>query len=91
MKDFPASSMVKNLPSNAGDASLLPGQETWEPTYLSTAAKRGPDTAMKTQCSENKTNKKYLKEWNDWGSTGGGDLVWGNSQDIMYLKDFKNP
>lgn len=46
---------------------------------------------MKTQCSENKTNKKYLKEWNDWGSTGGGDLVWGNSQDIMYLKDFKNP
>ena len=46
---------------------------------------------MKTQCSENKTNKKYLKEWTDWGSTGGGDLVWGNSQDIMYLKDFKNP
>lgn len=61
MKDFPASSVVKNLPSNAGDASLLPGQGTQEPTYLCTAAKRGPDTAVKTQCSE-KPNKQKIPQ-----------------------------
>ena len=69
MKDFPASSMVKNLPSNAGDASLLPGQGTWEPTYLSTAAKRGPDTAMKTQYRQKREGNKadsciHILQWN---------------------------
>ena len=63
MKDFPASSMVKNLPSNAGDASLLPGQGTWEPTYLSTAAKRGPDNEDPVQWKQNKQKIPQRVEW----------------------------
>ena len=56
--------MVKNLPSNAGDMGLAPGQRTKIPHATGQlslcVAMKSWNAAMKTQRSQNKLNKVYL-------------------------------
>ena len=54
--------MVKNLPSNAGDAGSIPGQRTKIPhaeEQLTPATTKSPCAATKTQHSQ---INKYLKQ-----------------------------
>ena len=67
MQDFSGGPVVGNLSSNAGDMGLIPGQGNKIPLQgtkiphavgklsLGTAVRESPCTAMKTQCSQNKT------------------------------------
>ena len=41
LQDFPGGPVVKNLPSNAGDAGSIPGQETKIPHALGQLILRG--------------------------------------------------
>ena len=47
--DFPGGPLVKNLPSNAGDTSLMPGQGTKIPHAWGQLSQ---GTATKSQCSQ---------------------------------------
>ena len=55
--DFPGGLGIKNLPCNAGDAGLIPGQGTKIP---STVGQLSPCVTTKTQCSQ--INKLFQKE-----------------------------
>ena len=63
--DFPGGPAVKNLPSNAGNVSLIPGQRTnithvLRQLSLCTSAGESPQATNKTQCSQNKYVNKCL-------------------------------
>ena len=73
-RDFPGGPVVKNLPSNTGDISLIPGFGTkiphaakqLSPCTTTTEPKhhneRSPCTAMKTQSSQNLKKKKKARQ-----------------------------
>ena len=57
-KDFPGGPVIKNLPFNAGDMGLIPGQRTKIPDASGQLSLR---TSAKTQCSKKKKKKKIGK------------------------------
>ena len=66
-RDFPGGSVVKNLPSNAGDVAMIPGPETKIPHaagQLSLCAldptlyNKEPRCYEKTLCSQKRKNTK---------------------------------
>ena len=56
-RDFPGGPVVKNLPSNAGDAGLIPGQGTKIPQAVEQLILY---TTRKTQHSQKEKKKKKL-------------------------------
>ena len=66
--DFPSGPVVKNLPSNAGDTSYTPGQETRSPKLSLWATKENSHTSMKTRWSQKQNKKRWvLTDWrNIW-------------------------
>ena len=60
--DFTGGSLVKNPPSSAGKAGLIPGWETKIPRAttreLTHCSERSPSAATKTQCGQNFLKKK---------------------------------